>query len=246
MIRLLWEHAIGLTPLINELLEFHGNVKSVAFADDLTGAGELILLKLWWDKLNLNGPKYGYYPKPIKSYLIVKESVLDEAKNIFEGSEIEITTVGARHLGAALGDVGYKEKYVKAIVSSWITQLKLLSKVAEIHPQAAYSAYINGFQHKFNYTLRTIENVENYLKPIEEVLSTEFIPAITGGHVCSASERKLLSLPLRFGGLGINILTEISTAVYDDSREVTAKLTENVINQCSNFVTNKDNVRKIK
>ena len=104
-------YAIGLTPMINELLDLHSAVKSVAFADDLTGAGKLASLKLWWDHLRLNGLNYGYYPKSSKSYLIVKEKILNQAKAIFEGSNIKITTSGARHLGAALGNSRYKEDY---------------------------------------------------------------------------------------------------------------------------------------
>ena len=44
-------YEIGLTPIINELLDLQSAVKSVAFADDLTGAGKLGSLKLWWDQL---------------------------------------------------------------------------------------------------------------------------------------------------------------------------------------------------
>ena len=105
-------YSIGLTPMINELLNLHSAVKSVAFAEDLTAAGKLASLKLWWDQLRLNGPKYGYYSKPAKSYLIVKDHFLNQAKAIFEGSNIKITTSGARHLGAALGNSRYKEGYI--------------------------------------------------------------------------------------------------------------------------------------
>ena len=77
-----------------------------------------------------------------------------------------------------------------------------------------------------------LPNIENYLVPIEEVLRTEFIPAITGGYICSDTERILMSLPIRFGGLGLTIINEISESTYNDSREITAKLTENTIQRC--------------
>ena len=122
----------------------------------------------------------------------------------------------------------------------------MLSKTAEIHPQAAYSAYINGFQHKFNYSLRTLANIENYLVPIEEVLRTEFIPEITGGYIFSDTERILMSIPIRFGGLGLTIINKISESTYNYSREITAKLTENVIKQYKDANINKEDIRKIK
>ena len=44
----------------------------VAFADDLTGAGNLEQLHMCWMKLLDIGPKHGYFAKPEKSNLIVK------------------------------------------------------------------------------------------------------------------------------------------------------------------------------
>ena len=32
------------------------------FADDSAAAGKLKDVKAWWDKLNEEGPKFGYYP----------------------------------------------------------------------------------------------------------------------------------------------------------------------------------------
>ena len=49
------------------------NAKQVVFADDFSVAGSLNSIKDYWDKLIAIGPKYGYFPKPTKSYLIVKE-----------------------------------------------------------------------------------------------------------------------------------------------------------------------------
>ena len=56
------------------------------------------------------GPKYGYYPKPLKSLLIVKQNYEEYAERIFAGSNIKITTEGARHLGTVLGDISFKEE----------------------------------------------------------------------------------------------------------------------------------------
>ena len=49
------------------------NAKEVVFADDFSVAGSLNSIKDYWDKLTAIAPKYGYFPKPMKSYLIVKE-----------------------------------------------------------------------------------------------------------------------------------------------------------------------------
>ena len=44
------------------------------------------------------GPKYGYYPKPSKSFLIVKQHYKEYGEIIFVGSNINITTENQSNL----------------------------------------------------------------------------------------------------------------------------------------------------
>ena len=53
-------------------------------------------------------------------------------------------------------------------VSSWLIQLENLNKIAESNPQVAYSAYINGFQHKFTYFMITRK-----LREIKKVIASD-------------------------------------------------------------------------
>ena len=66
-----------LIPMFHSLLDFvvtsELQTREVAFADDLTVAGKLADIKNFWDKLSTIGPKYGYFPKSTKSYLILKK-----------------------------------------------------------------------------------------------------------------------------------------------------------------------------
>ena len=121
------------------------------------------------------GPQYGYYPKSSNSFLIVKQHQKEYSERIFAGSNIKITTVGARHLGAVLGDISLKEEYLRNEVQSWKNQLEILSKIAEIQSQAAYSAYMFGFKHKFTFFLRTVPDITDYLFPIEETLKKKMM-----------------------------------------------------------------------
>ena len=57
------------------------------------------------------GPKYGYFPKPTKSFLIVKQKK--------KGGNIKILKEGARHLGTVFGDISFKEDYLRNIIHSW-------------------------------------------------------------------------------------------------------------------------------
>ena len=47
------------------------------------GGGKLFDVKAWWDFLSAEGPAYGYCPNAEKTYLIAKESLVDEAKTMF-------------------------------------------------------------------------------------------------------------------------------------------------------------------
>lgn len=85
--------------------------------DNASAAAKCKHLRQWWDQLSDLSPKYGYVPNGVKSYLIVKEGHMEEAKQAFVGTNIPITTSGARYLGAALRLVEFKEEYVRLMVS---------------------------------------------------------------------------------------------------------------------------------
>ena len=94
-------YAIGIRPLLM-MIKPHENgekMKHVAYADDLAGGSKLELLREWWDRCVQFGPAIGYYPKPSKSWLVVKQNQHERAKTIFEGTGVNITTVGKKYLG---------------------------------------------------------------------------------------------------------------------------------------------------
>ena len=88
-------YALGILPLLQFLLDFISvnelNAKEVAFADDFTVAGKLSSIKDYWIRLTSVGPKYVYFPKASKCYLIVKEDQLPNATTLFDNSNVNIT-----------------------------------------------------------------------------------------------------------------------------------------------------------
>ena len=93
--------------------------------------------------------------------------------------------------------------------------------------------------------MRIVPNFKSQLIQLEYVIRTEFIPAITGGINCSDTERRLMSLPPRFGGLGIPIFSESAQKEYEFSIILSKDLTTKIINQQPQFATN-NNAKKIK
>ena len=118
--------------------------------------------------------------------------------------------------------------------------------MAKIQPQAAYSAYMFGFKHKFTFFLRTVPAISHYLFPIEETLRSRFIPPITGGHICSDMERALLALPVKFDGLGLQNLYEVANTELLNSKEITRGVFENVITQNKDFQIDSEKTKTIK
>ena len=241
-------YGIGLTPLLNYLLTMYPekDPKIVAFADDLSSAGKISKLYSWWKDLLEMGPKFGYFPKPSKTVLIVKPEFQRIATEVFENTNIKVTISGERHLGAVIGSEIYRRKYVEEMINKWKEELLLLSKIAEIQPQAAYSAYIHGFKSKYNYFNRTIPTMHNHLNVLEDVLRNHFIPAIIGESSISDHLRQLLALPIRLGGLALNFPHFNTEAEYNASRTLTEELIEHVVSQNTDYNPNRERTSKIK
>ena len=237
-------YAIATIPLILMIVEItchaDNTTKTAAYADDITAAGKIIQLKHWWDTLCELGPKFGYYPEARKSWLIIKEHTREHANVIFKDTNIQISSEGQRHLGAVIGSVKYKHDYIQEKIDLWIRELRVLCKIASTEPHAAYTGFITGFKHKVSYFMRTIPNISDQLKKFDDVVSTEFLPAITGGINCSDIERKLMSLPPKLGGLGIPIFSEITDQEFNNSVLLSNDLSTKIQNQQRKYDPNNE------
>uniref|UniRef100_A0A1X7SU22 Reverse transcriptase domain-containing protein n=1 Tax=Amphimedon queenslandica TaxID=400682 RepID=A0A1X7SU22_AMPQE len=145
-------YALATVPLIRRLSS--PSVIQSWYADDATAAGRLQTLREWWDGLVEAGPLFGYFPNSVKTWLLVKPSSADDAKAIFEDTNISITTEGRPVLGSPIGTSDYINKYVESQVSDWNCELRLLSEIAMPHPHAAFAAYTHGFVNKWTYLCR--------------------------------------------------------------------------------------------
>ena len=220
-------YALALVPLANQL---HGICKQVWFADDGTGADKVDALRKWWDMLLEKGPSYGYFPKAAKTWLIVKEDKLEEAKHMFKDTGVKITSDGMRHLGAAIGSKDFKDSYVLQKIQEWIDSVERLAKIAVTEPQTAFSAFIERLQSRWVFMVRTIPDLAKAMQPLEDAIRQKFIPALLGRTV-NDLERELFSLPARFAGLGIANPCTQSEKQFKNSEELTAPLLELILAQ---------------
>ena len=217
-------YALAVTPLINKRQELHGNTSQVWFAADATVASTCQRLGAWWDDLVARGPSFGYYPKASKTFLVVKEEYAEEAERAFADTSVNITTQGKRHLGAAIGSMAFRDEFVSEKVKRWCKEVELLSQVALSHPHAAFAAYIHGQASKWAYISRTIPGIGHLLEPLEQVIQEKFIPTLTGRPSCSKTERSLLALSARMGGLGLTIPSSHTEHCFEASSKITAPI----------------------
>ena len=54
-----------------------------------------------------------------------------------------------------------------------------------------------------------IQVIDEHLKPLDEIISNNFLPTLLDS-IVTYNERSLFQLPVRLGGLGIPILSEIA------------------------------------
>ena len=158
-----------------------------------------------WKKVVSEGKKFGYLVNEKKSRLILKDHEnLQEAQRLFSNTGITLTTDGQRHLRAAIGTSNFRTQYAAEKVTKWYNELHCLADFAKTQPHAAYSAFTHGILSQYTYFIRTIPGI----KPVDDIIRLELLPVLLNS-IVPELYRQLYSLPLRHGGLGITILSEI-------------------------------------
>ena len=72
------------------------------------------------------------------------------------------------------------------------------------------------------YYTRTISCINDHLITMDEIIGFEFIPSIAGGNIFSYDKLVLLSLPTRFGALGILSFRENAVIEFENLENFTS------------------------
>ena len=72
------------------------------------------------------------------------------------------------------------------------------------------------------------------MKPLDDIIDNEFIPALFG-HNLSASDRALLALPIKDGGMGLRVISELADPSYYASTKITCPLKNQIVKQSFNL-----------
>ena len=69
---------------------------------------------------------------------------------------------------------------MSSAVKTSIKDLGSLHKIAKTQPQAAYIIFSRRYRSKFTYFVRTIEDCEDNVQPIDDFLNDSFRPTLFG------------------------------------------------------------------
>ena len=102
--------------------------------------------------------------------------------------------------------------------------------------------------------MRTISNISHQLEKTAELILTKFIRAITCGIYVNTDERYLLSLPAKYGGLGLPIFSELAGIEFQNSQIMPENLRNKIIEDerassqqhYKKIKENKNNIRRSK
>ena len=138
-----------------------------------------------------------------KTWLVTKGKHLATATASFANTGVQATSDGRPYLGAAFGTEDFVISHVKDKVAKWMKELDSLATIALTQPHAAHAAFTHGLSSKWSYLTRTIQGIGTLLQPLETIIRSKLIPALTGQPPPNDEVRDLLALPARLGGIAL-------------------------------------------
>ena len=169
-----------------------------------------------------------------KTWLVTKEAVEQQATEVFSNTSVNITSHGRPYLGAPLGSPSFAEDFVCEKVAAWKDELETLCEWACSQPHAAFAVYTHGWSSRWTFLTRTVPSVGHLLTDLEVIIQSKLLPALTGRPPLNSTERDLLSLPARHGGMGIVNPTTCDHN-YETSRRITKLPVQEVLSQTHNY-----------
>ena len=146
----------------------------------------------------------------------------DAYEGAFSAAKVK---AGDKYLGGYIGYEDGRALHTAAKVQTWTRGLNNLARVAEMKPQAHYRCLTSFALHWSTYYQRTVVISTDELNPLEEAVRLTSIPSITGQTTAlTDSERKMLELPARKGGLGILNVSSTAEPNYKTAQKATSHL----------------------
>jgi hypothetical protein len=191
------------------------------------------------------GPDFGYFPEPEKSWHICKSTDEAEAKVAFAMHSRKVQfTRGHRYLGGFLGSDDGKHEWVREKVQVWVDAIDTLSRIALRYPQTAYAGMVMVLQNEWQYVQRTVPEVGYLFDPVERAIREKFLPALLAVDEISVDDRELYAHGVKRGGIALRNPVETAEILIEASREATEELVESMMEgKHLNLVAHKEKVK---
>ena len=216
-------YAAALLPLVRSL-RCHEKWTQSWYADDSACVGKLDNVKEWFEKLSVKGPRFGYYPEPSKSVLVVDSKFEGKAMELFSGVGVKVVS-GSRFLGGFIGNERDGAGFVTRKVEQWVSHIHQLADAAKSQPQAAFASLLKSLQCEWMFLMRVFPGQSHLFDPLREAIRRTFWPCLLGSAVNDV-EADLFSLPVKYGGLGVRDPVGLSDLSYQASKMGCEKIVE--------------------
>ena len=203
-------YSLGVIPLIMRTSGIQ-STRQVWYAHDSTTCGTIDRLLMWGHKLVDVGPTFGYFPNPSKTWLLVKEDLMDKANELFHDTGVFIMSEDRPVLGSPVGTPDFISNWVKEKIDLWVDELLTLTEFSKMDPQAVYSSLTHGWMSHWTYLSRTCPDISPLLHPLEDTLRSKLLPSLTSQATPNDTFRDLFALPCRHGGLSLPNPVVLST-----------------------------------
>jgi hypothetical protein len=111
-------YGIGILPLIRHLKRGFPGVKQPWYADNSGVGAHFPVLWRFFERLQVIGPSYGYYPEPDKSILIVRPENKANAKIEFADLGFKVM-MGSQYLGGFIGKEHGQDVWLEGLTEKW-------------------------------------------------------------------------------------------------------------------------------
>lgn len=196
-------YGLGLLPLIRQLKAEFPDVEQPWYADDAGAGGTFTSIRAHFKRLQELGPKFGYFPNPSKSIIVVPAHSLARAKAAFADLGFTVKT-GSRYLGGFLGERDLFDSWIAKKTAYWSRAIEALASVAPAYPQDAYTGLQKSLQQEWHFVQRVVRDTGPHFAAVADTLSSVFLPALFGEPIDADDPRLALAcLPVKQAGLAL-------------------------------------------
>ena len=108
-------------------------------------------------------------------------------------------------------------------ITNWTQEIIKLTEYSKTQPHAAYAIFCRRVIHKYTYFMRTMQDIDEHPKPLDDIISNTCLRTLLVS-IVTDNEQSLFQLPVRLGGLGMPIVSEVASEHFGSSKKITGSL----------------------